>query len=220
MHIVTCQSRLFYAEWYHCRCIFNKKKHPNDIFDNKNWRVSSLFVRYHHCYYYHRGYCGHYLLVYFINTLRPRQNGRNFPDNIPKYIFVNENMWISINISLNFVPKGGSHNIPFSEPWVPTAVLLIRLFWERYSVTHIFHTYITDSCIELLDTNCQEYWWLQWNLHREIFYRDFANSLNENMQYIQRIMLTLRLWLCLVVVWYCSVYPYLSGWVTWLAVMQ
>ena len=33
-----------------------------------------------------------------INPLRPRQNGRHFPDNIFKWIFLNENAWI-----LNFI---------------------------------------------------------------------------------------------------------------------
>ena len=47
-----------------------------------------------------------------INTLRLRQNGRNFADNIFKCIFLNENVWISIKISLNFVPKGPINNIP------------------------------------------------------------------------------------------------------------
>ena len=32
------------------------------------------------------------------------QNGRHFPDNNFKWIFVNENAWISIKISLKFVP--------------------------------------------------------------------------------------------------------------------
>ena len=44
-------------------------------------------------------------LPLLINTLRPRQNGRHFPDDIFKCIFVNENIWISINITLKFVPK-------------------------------------------------------------------------------------------------------------------
>ena len=35
-----------------------------------------------------------------VNTLRPRQNGRHFPDDIFKWIFLNENVWISIHISL------------------------------------------------------------------------------------------------------------------------
>ena len=41
-----------------------------------------------------------------INTLRPRQNGHHFPDDVFKYIFLNGNELISINISLKFVPSG------------------------------------------------------------------------------------------------------------------
>ena len=37
-----------------------------------------------------------------INTLRPRQNGRHFPNDIFKCIFLNENVQISIRISLKF----------------------------------------------------------------------------------------------------------------------
>ena len=47
-----------------------------------------------------------------INTLRPRQNGRYFPDDIFKSIFFNENVSIAIKISLKFVPKGTINNIP------------------------------------------------------------------------------------------------------------
>ena len=47
-----------------------------------------------------------------INTLRPRQNGRHFPDDIFKCIFTNENIWILIEISLKFVPKGPINSIP------------------------------------------------------------------------------------------------------------
>ena len=36
-------------------------------------------------------------------TLRPIQNGRHFADKIFKYTFMNENIWISINISLKVV---------------------------------------------------------------------------------------------------------------------
>ena len=46
------------------------------------------------------------------NTLRPRQNGRHFPDDIFKWIFLDENAWMSITISLKFVPKGPINNIP------------------------------------------------------------------------------------------------------------
>ena len=47
-----------------------------------------------------------------INTLKPRRKGRHFPDDIFKWIFVNENAWISIEISLKFVPRGPINNIP------------------------------------------------------------------------------------------------------------
>ena len=40
-----------------------------------------------------------------INTLRPKQNCRHLADNISKCIFLNENIWILLQISLKFVPK-------------------------------------------------------------------------------------------------------------------
>ena len=47
-----------------------------------------------------------------LNTLRPRQNGRRFADDTLNRIFVNENVRISIEFSLKFVPKGPMNNIP------------------------------------------------------------------------------------------------------------
>ena len=47
-----------------------------------------------------------------LNTLRPRQNGRHFADDIFKCIFLNENVRIAIKISLKFVPKDPINNIP------------------------------------------------------------------------------------------------------------
>ena len=46
-----------------------------------------------------------------VNSLRPRQNRRHFADDIFKYIFMNDNVWILIKISLKFVPKGPINNI-------------------------------------------------------------------------------------------------------------
>ena len=46
----------------------------------------------------------------YLNTMRPRQNGHNFPDDIFKCM--NLNIWISIKISLKFVPKGPINDIP------------------------------------------------------------------------------------------------------------
>ena len=41
-----------------------------------------------------------------VNTLRLRQNGHHFAENIFKWIFLNENVWILMKISLKFVPRG------------------------------------------------------------------------------------------------------------------
>ena len=46
------------------------------------------------------------------NSLRPRQNGRHFADDIFKCIFLNGNVWIPIKISLKFVLKGPINDIP------------------------------------------------------------------------------------------------------------
>ena len=52
--------------------------------------------------------------MHSLNTLRPRQNGRHFADDTFKRIFMNENVGISILISLKFefVPKCLINNIP------------------------------------------------------------------------------------------------------------
>ena len=46
------------------------------------------------------------------NTLRQKQNGRHFPDDIFKRIFLNENCYILMKISLKFIPQGPINNIP------------------------------------------------------------------------------------------------------------
>ena len=55
--------------------------------------------------------CRH-MASFGLNTLRLRQNGRHCPDDIFKWIFLNENVWISIKISMKFVPKVPINNIP------------------------------------------------------------------------------------------------------------
>ena len=86
-----------------------------------------------------------------LNTLRPRQNGRHFPEDIFKCIFLNEYVWISIKISLKFVPWGPINNIqalaqimawhrpcnkPLSEPMIYASLSLDEL---TTSSTHIDH---------------------------------------------------------------------------------
>ena len=57
-------------------------------------------------------YLSFQILTQTFDTLRPRQNGRHFADDIFKCNFLNENVWISIGISLKFVPKDPINNIP------------------------------------------------------------------------------------------------------------
>ena len=86
------------------------------------------------------------------NSLRPRQNGRHFADDIFKCIFLNENVWIRIKISLKCVSKGPINNIPaliqimalrrpgdkpLSEPMMvslPTHICVARPQWVK--LTH------------------------------------------------------------------------------------
>ena len=58
------------------------------------------------------GYASCWTICSIFNTLRPKQNGRHCSDDIFKCIFFNENAWISIKISLKFVPKGPINKIP------------------------------------------------------------------------------------------------------------
>ena len=110
------------------------------------------------------------------NTLRPRHNGRHFVDNIFKCIFLNENAWIPVKISLKFVPKGPINNIPalvlimawrrsgdkpLSEPMIglPTHICVTRPQWVKDCLADsatqcsvsIWHTQITIHVQRFLD---------------------------------------------------------------------
>ena len=57
-----------------------------------------------------------------VNTLRPRQNGRHFADNIFKCSFLTENFWILNEISPKYVPYGLTDNM---------ATLVKIMAWRR-----------------------------------------------------------------------------------------
>ena len=60
------------------------------------------------------GWCVSVLINFLLpegNALGARQNGRHFLDDILKRIFLNENVRISMNMSLKFVPKGPINDI-------------------------------------------------------------------------------------------------------------
>ena len=80
-----------------------------------------------------------------INTLRLRQNGRHFPDDIFKCIFLNENKWITIKISLKFVPKGQINNIPALVRIMAWHRPGDKPFSEAMMVSLLLHICITRS---------------------------------------------------------------------------
>ena len=85
----------------------------------------------------------------WVNTLRWRQN---FADDFLKCIFLNENVWVSLKISLKFVPNVRIYNItalvqimdwrrpgykPLSEPIMvslPTHICVARPQWVNTSI--------------------------------------------------------------------------------------
>ena len=114
--------------------------------------------------------------TYLFNTLRPRQNGHHFADDIFKCLFFHENVWISIKISMQFVPKGPIYNIPalvqilawrrpddnpFAEAMMvslPTHIYVTRPQWVNTSPTiwkltlaiHMLHEMPQDASTILL----------------------------------------------------------------------
>ena len=115
------------------------------------WKNTELFV----------------VITQLFNTLKPGQNGRHFADDIFKCIFVNENVWIPIKISLKFVPKGPNNNIipalvqimawrrpgdkPLSEPMMvrlPTHTCVTRPQWVNVQILVVYYERVETMSIE------------------------------------------------------------------------
>ena len=86
----------------------------------------------------------HFIEIY-INTLRPRQNGCHFVDMF-KCIFLNENVWIPIKISLKFVPKGSINNNP---------ALFQIMAWRRPSNKPLSEPMMVSSLMHICVTRPQ-----------------------------------------------------------------
>ena len=67
-----------------------------------------------------------------INTLRARRNGQHFADIFKPTLF-NENVWISIKISLKFVPRSPINNI---------SALVQIMAWRRPAIIWTNHTIV------------------------------------------------------------------------------
>ena len=62
------------------------------------------------------------ILTFLVKTLRPRQNGTHFADDIFKCILLNENVGVLLKISLKFVAKFRNNNI---------SALVQKMAWHR-----------------------------------------------------------------------------------------
>ena len=71
----------------------------------------------------------------YVNTLRPWQNGRHFPDDTFNCLFLNENACISINISLKFI----------NMVRLPTHIFVTRPQWVKFTINDHRHRYIEMS---------------------------------------------------------------------------
>ena len=98
-----------------------------------------------------------------LNTFRPIQDGRHFPDNIFKCISLNENVWISLKVSLKPVPKVQINNIPalvqimawrrlaakpLSEPMLGSLLMHINasLSLNELTLSYLWHACMTNDC--------------------------------------------------------------------------
>ena len=116
------------------------------------------------------------LWLMMLNTLRLRQYGRHFID-IFKYIFLNENVWTLIRISMKFVTKGQINNIPalvpvmtwrwpgvkpLSQPMMVRLAMHICITLPQWVQHHIINAHNTDKIFIILNqypTKILHLWW-------------------------------------------------------------
>ena len=80
-----------------------------------------------------------------LNTLSPRQSGHHFPDSIFRCIFLNENVWISTEISLTFICRCPINNIPALVQIIALHLSGNKSLSEPIMVSLLTHIYVTLS---------------------------------------------------------------------------
>ena len=125
------------------------------------------------------------MLANLFRALMCQQNGCHFADDIFKHMFINENVWIPIKISLKFVPKGPINNIPalvqimawrragnkpLSEPMMvslPTHICVTQPQWVKVCCLQLV-TILSKECFmcihnEIITWKCiscyKPFWW-------------------------------------------------------------
>ena len=109
----------------------------------------------------------------WLNTLRPRQNGRRFVDDTFKCISLKENVRISIKISLKFLPQGPINNNPalvqimawrrsgdkpLSEPMMVSLLTHICVARPQWVKIDLFFVYKNDNKLILQATSRRITW--------------------------------------------------------------
>ena len=84
-----------------------------------------------------------------VNTLRPRQDGRHFPDDIFKLIFFNENCCILFQISLKYVPNG-----PFNNNTALVQIMAWRLVGAKPLSEPMLVSLLTPSSMSKCVVKC------------------------------------------------------------------
>ena len=123
----------------------------------------------------------------YVNTLRPRQDGRHFPDDTFKRIVLNENVGISNKISLKFVHKGPINNIP---------VLVQIMAWRRPGDKPLSEPMMVSLLTHICDTRPQ---WVKGkystvNKKMSIWNLLYTHSFNEMSSHRVYITLALNQW--------------------------
>ena len=106
-----------------------------------NWFLYYFYSRWS----YLRTTCGLLILCHrkYISLMRMRQNGCHFGDDFYKCIFLNENVWIFMKISLKFVPKYPINNISALVQIMARCLRSDKPFSESVMVSFLMHICVT-----------------------------------------------------------------------------
>ena len=111
--------------------------------------------------------------IWVINTLRLRQNGRHFADDIFKCIFLYDNFWILIEISVKYVPYGLIDNI---------AALVQIMTWRRTGDKPLSEPMLIYCTGTYMHNSAVTSWYIQHKYLRSKYW-----CLSARLQYIQSI---------------------------------
>ena len=119
------------------------------------------------------------VILSVVDSFKLRRNRRHFADDILKCVFLNENVLISFEISLKFIPKGPVYNIPalvqimawrrpgdkpLSEAMIFILMTHICVTWPQLiRVTHFLISFRVASLVPLPQyrlSNPEAHWWI------------------------------------------------------------